>query len=140
MIYTFFHHSDLDFVFQVYKVEEHKKIFFNKFKKYLENNYENGNNLLNRYAEKVTSIYDFSLNMAMSSLISNFIQTKFPILNKMMTEVTKSSNVTNLMLWDVNSKLYVIKDDVPFDDNKFAIFLDYLEMYYKLINFYGNKS
>lgn len=43
-----------------------------------------------------------------------------------MTEVTKSSNVTNLMLWDIKSRLCIIKDDVPIDENKFSIFLDYL--------------
>lgn len=72
-------------------------------------------------------------------MISSFIQLRNPILNKLMTEVTKSSNVTNLMLWDVKSRLFIIKDDVPIDDNKFSIFLDYLKMYYLMLNFYSSK-
>lgn len=75
----------------------------------------------------------------MSNLMSSYIQIKFPILNKLMTEVTKCSNVTNMMLWDIKSRLFIIKDDVPIDENKFSIFLDYLEMYYKLLNFYSEK-
>ena len=78
--------------------------------------------------------------MAMSTLLSNFIQLRIPLLNKLMTEVTKSSNVTNLMLWDITSRLYVIKDDVPIDDNKFSLFLEDLKMYYLMINFYSNKN
>lgn len=44
------------------------------------------------------------------------------------------------MLWDLQSRLYIIKDDIPIDENKFSIFLDYLEMYYKLFSFYSGSE
>ena len=56
-----------------------------------------------------------------------------------MTEITKSTKLSNLILWDIETRLYLIKDDIPIDNINFSIFIDYLEMYKKFNNFYNFK-
>lgn len=135
--YTFYHQCDLDFIYQGSKIDETKNVFFAKFKKFLEQNFQNSSQMLNRYSEKVTSIYDESINLALSQVISSEVASCCPDLPKFMTEVTKSLGAKNIVLWDRTTRLYILKDEIPIDKQEFSLCLQYICMFNKFSDLFG---
>lgn len=147
-IYIFFHQSDLDFIYQGTKVEESILIFSNKFENYLKNFFSNNNSsnnssnnsIMQRYHKKKTSIYDFSINEAMSNVISDQICLKMKEFSKMMTEVTKGAKMNCITLFDIKSRVYIAKDNIPLDDDTIFLFIDSLKMLSQFQQFNRNYN
>ena len=138
-IYIFFHQSDLDFIYQGAKVEESMLIFSNKFENYIKNFFSD-NSIMQRYSKKKTSIYDFSINEAMSVVISDQIITKMKGFSKMITEITKGSKMNCITLFDLKSKLYIAKDNIPLDHDTIFLFIDSLKMLSQFEEFNKNYN
>ena len=137
LLYTFYHQSDLDYIYVGSKIEDVKNIFYQRFKKYIEQNFQNGPVLLNRYSQKITSIYDESINFALSDVLTSFLNTNNVQISKLLTEVTKQSKIKNLLIFDLKLKIYVAKDDIPLDLNTFSQIMNFIELYYQFKNFYS---
>ncbi len=60
--------------------------------------------------------------------------------SKLLTQITKSNGILNFTLFDIKSKLYIAKDDIPLDPDIMYLFVDYLKMYTSFVDFYGNDS
>lgn len=86
--------------------------------------------LLNRYSQKTTSIYDESINFALSDVLTSYLNTNNVQVSKLLTEVTKQSKIKNLLVFDLKLKIYVAKDDIPLDLNTFSQIMNFIELYY----------
>jgi hypothetical protein len=50
---------------------------------------------------------------ALSDVIYNVLEEKLPTISTMISNVSKSIDRSRIYLFDINTKLYIAKDDVP---------------------------
>ena len=87
----------------------------------------------------LTSIYDYSIFEALSSVVQKLIP-ELPTLENMLNMLNQKCRIEKSYLFDLHSKIYIATDSTPLDISMYGLVSDKIDTVLDLVNIYDSGS